>query len=322
MKTVILIGGNGFIGSECRCQLIKKGYKVITIDKIYPYREVDDTYNSNNHNIYESDVNDLIDYSRIFGYIDGSIVESVICFAAHKDLCDSYEVPFEYYQNNIQAVINSLRLARVTGAKSFIFSSSAAVYNDEGLLSTTEDSPTQAPSPYGYTKLVGERIVKDSCTQFGIPYYNLRYFNPIGATDATYDDSDSLFGCIKRSLETGSGVQVFGDDYNSIDGSCIRDFIDIRDLVSAHIFLMENRSKADSGIYNVGVGKPTTVLQVMQEVKDIYPSFEYSITSRREGDVVGSYADTTKINKLGWSCKYTLEDSIRSILEHKCTEFL
>lgn len=314
MKSVIVIGGSGYIGRECVAQLLDKGYKVINIDK-------NPIYEALHKNFYDIEFdlrNEFNLYSDLLNYLNGDVVQSVICFAAFKDLSESYEVPFEYYNNNLKVLLNSIEIAHRLQSKTFIFSSSAAVYNDEGLITTTEASPTQAPSPYGFTKLVGERIAIDSCNQYNIRCYCLRYFNPIGSTFSTKDDSESLFGNIKKCLNNNSELKIFGSNYESKDGTCIRDYIHIEDLVDAHIFCMSELPSKGSfvEILNVGTGLGTTVLEVCKTVQELIPRFKYSFAERRQGDVVGSYADVTRIKSYGWKPRFTIKDAIKSFIDH------
>lgn len=318
MRTVIVIGGNGYIGSECRKQLHDNGYNVINIDRNYDNNQFEDVDWSNFSTFY-LDMSKLIsdrDFELIKADINGGVVHGVICFAAYKDLCESFEVPFEYYDNNLKVLLNSLDLARRVGSKTFIFSSSAGVYDDVNEICTSEMSPATGPSPYGYTKLVGERIVIDSCNQFNMRGYCLRYFNPIGKTEFSEDNSTSLFGNIKNCLETGKEAKIYGGDYETPDGTCIRDYIDIRDLISAHIFAIEQLpyKGPSTGIFNVGTGKPLTVLEVMNEVKYLQPNFKFIIDGRRAGDSAGSYADTSKLNSYGWRCRYSISESIKTLI--------
>lgn len=324
MKYVLVFGGSGYIGSTVMMDLIKKGYNVINIDKVEQsnpyftqfygteiYRHISDDLSE--YRVNTSDVNlvGLEDYTR------GHEVIGAIHFAAYKDLPGSYEIPFDYYQNNLISLLTALRISKHLGAKRFIFSSSAGVYSDSLSGAVTEDMTTAGDSPYGYTKIVGERIVADVCRQFGIHGISLRYFNPIGKTQVSVDNSDSLFGNIKRCLQLKSKLTIFGGDYDTKDGTCVRDYIDLRDLSAAHIFCLESEFNSQAKPYdcfNVGTGTGTTVKEVAETVKSIKKDFQYEIGERRVGDAAGSYANPNRIFSRGFKCKYTLRDSIESLL--------
>lgn len=325
MKYVLVFGGSGYIGSTVMMDLIKKGYNVINIDKV----EQSNPYFTQFYgtDIYRYTCEDLSEYRlstsdvSLIGledYVRGHEVVGAIHFAAFKDLPGSYEIPFDYYQNNLISLLTALRISKHLGAKRFIFSSSAGVYSDKLSGAVTEDMETSGDSPYGYTKIIGERIVADTCRQFGIHGISLRYFNPIGKTSVSVDDSDSLFGNIKRCLQLKTPLTIFGGDYETKDGTCVRDYIDLRDLSSAHIFCLEgdfNAQKTPYDCFNVGTGTGTTVKEVADTVKSVKRDFEYKIGPRRIGDAAGSYANPSRIFSKGFKCCYTLRDSIESLLK-------
>lgn len=309
MKVCILVGGSGYIGTAICENLLDKGIKVINIDYKEPKFLIDNLIWINSDIRYLTN-NDLYKLDKsIYG---GNII-GLIHLAAYKDLPESYEVPFDYYTNNINSLMASLKLANSKRIKSFIFSSSAGVYSDDLQGAVTENSKTTGDSPYGYTKLVGERIVTDSCKQFGIKSINLRYFNPVGASTYSVDESDSLFGCILDCIKNNKELKIFGSDWvGSRDGTCIRDFIDLRDLAEAHYHAMT--LPVGNYTINVGTGTGSTVLEIANAVKSIYPDFKYKFVGRRDGDALGSYADTTYASSLGFKCTRSIIDSIKSLM--------
>jgi UDP-glucose 4-epimerase len=239
---------------------------------------------------------------------------SLIHMAAWKDLPGSYNNPLEYYRNNLFSTVNAAEIAGSLGCKSIIFSSSAAVYSDELSGCITESDKVTGDSPYGYTKLVGERIIQDIANQFGMRSYSLRYQNPIGCIEGvTVDTSDSMFGNILNSIKYDKEFIIFGGDYPTRDGTCIRDYISIQDIAKAHIYFMT--SEITPGIYNVGTGKGTSCLNVCKIVKDLYPEFRYKIGDRRPGDAAGSFADTTKLQSTGFRCDYIIYKVIKDIIK-------
>lgn len=317
MKSVIVIGGSGYIGSEICNQLLDKDYFVLNIDKLHS------PVNERNHKYFRELIINLQYYDRQKDYADieeelnGNDVKGVICLAAYKDLEESLYHPSAYYRNNLMCLLNALEIANQVRSKSFIFSSSAAVYDDSNTLECKEYfTPEIGGTPYGYTKLIGERIVGDVCQEYGIKGISLRYFNPVGRTKYSVDDSTSLFGNILKCIRNHQVAEIYGDKYDSIDGTCIRDYVDIRDVADAHIFMIEHHDSLPNGdIYNIGRGVQITVLDVMKAVKSIVPEFEYKISEPRFGDVVGSFANIDGIRNLGWTPKYTLNDSIKTLLD-------
>lgn len=312
MKVVIVLGALGYIGSECSAQLESAGYKVIRIDK------VSSIYCLNNLIRHDLTEGGLELGKRILDIVGGDSIEAIINFAAYKSLPDSIDNPLAYYENNLKVVMESLEMAKLLHPKKYIFSSSAAVYSNIGDGPVSESDQTYPRSPYGYSKLVGERIVIDTCNRIGVIPVCLRYFNPAGRTKDTVDLSDSLFSRIGLALnkDPEKSIKVFGTEYSTRDGSCIRDFIHISDLVDAHLFVIKNEDAC--GILNVGTGIGTTVLEVVEAASKVASTnrlkFKYEIDSRRSGDLPIVYANTSKINKLGWSPKHTVLDIVRSLI--------
>lgn len=321
MKIVYITGGSGYIGSTITYLMISRGYKVVNLDLV-DFKS-DKLIKSESAIWYQCDISDLNDvmdtYKQLILDNRGNDNFGFIHMAAWKDLPGSYNNPFEYYRNNIQGTINAAQIAHLLGCKTIIFSSSAGVYSEDAVGSIPEDYDTNCESPYGYSKLVGEKIITDMAAQYMMNSFNLRYCNPIGTLEGvSIDNSDSMFGNILNHLNDGK-FTIFGGDWNTYDGTCIRDYIDIRDIAEAHIHFLEYSNNL---IYelrdtvNVGTGNGVSCKLACDTVKILHPEFKYTIGPRREGDAAGSFADITKLTGYKFKCKYTLSDSIKSILDY------
>lgn len=312
METVIVTGASGYIGGSICKVLEQKGFKVIGIDR-------DFLNNDDKNELIVADLTNDEDVNHVKKCLQlnckGDGFYSMIHCAAWKDLGGSYRNPYEYYRNNVISTLNALQIAHIIGVKTFIYSSSAAVYDDNSVGAIKENTNLKGNSPYGYSKLCTERIVSDICRQYEITSYCLRYQNPMGAIDPEKIDlADSMFGNILNHLTDGKFI-IFGGDYNTSDGTCIRDYIDIRDLIKVHLELINMIKPNVHKVLNVGKGIPVTCKEVCDAVKLIEPGFKYTIGSRRSGDSAGSYADTTKLNRLGIICDIKLEDSISNLIK-------
>lgn len=317
MKIVYLAGGSGYIGTAITTLLLSNGYRVINYDLVQsPHKSI--TSNPN----YEWNQLDLsVPISTVIGksHNRGDEPFGFIHLAAWKDLNASIDNPYEYYRNNLGSLLNSLEFAHCLGCKNFIFSSSAAVYRDDAVGATKEISSELLSSytvknPYATTKSMGEIIVRDVATQFGMQYVNLRYCNPVGTDGLSIDLSTSMFGNIVKSIVEGSEFTIFGGDWDTEDGTCIRDYIDIRDVARAHLHFL-NIDKKDVAV-NIGTGKGVSCKEVCDYVCSRMPQFCYQIGDRRPGDAAGSYADSELLESYGFKCNYTYQDSIESILDY------
>ena len=313
MKSIIVFGGSGYIGSTVTDLLLAKGYKVLNLDKVEPNIKFSDNPNYKWNKFDLRNEYEFID-NATKEFIEDSAI-GAIHFAAFKDIEESYKYSFMYYDNNIKSLLTALSYSYELGVKTFLFSSSAAVYQDDKVGLVSEDAMNGfSDSPYGYTKVVGEQIVKDVCKEFEMKGVSLRYFNPIGCSSVSHDTSDSLFGSIWKCLLGDTELTIFGDDYPTRDGTPIRDYIDLRDLAEAHLYALLH-SELSYDVFNVGTGTGITVKEVAETVKSLNPKFKYKIGERRLGDSSGGYADITKIKKLGFKCQYTLKDSIKTLIK-------
>lgn len=255
-------------------------------------------------------------------------ISGVIHFAASKAVGESILRPLEYYENNIGPLLNLLQeIAKKTVDFPFIFSSSCTVYGQADQLPIDELTPTKkAESPYGNTKQIGEEILYDeSMANKCLRVVSLRYFNPIGAHPSN-EIGELPFGkpqnLVPFITQTAAGIQkklsVFGDDYPTTDGTCIRDYIHVVDLAKAHIIGLKRMTVKDQNknfeVYNLGTGRGNTVLEVIKTFEKISSlSLNYEISTRRKGDIIKAYADTTKANKvLGWKAELSLEEALIS----------
>ena len=254
-------------------------------------------------------------------------ITGVIHFAASKAVGESVKEPLMYYENNINTLVYMLQNLCQLHNKNFIFSSSCTVYGQADKLPVTESAPVKpAESPYGNTKQIGEEIIRDTCkVNEDLNAIALRYFNPIGAHPSS-DIGELPIGVPQNLVpyitQTAVGMRdqlsVFGDDYPTEDGTCIRDYIHVVDVAKAHVValerLIENKSDSNYEVFNLGTGKGSSVLEVIQSFEKVSgQKLNYKIVDRREGDVISAYADTTHANKvLGWKTESSLDDAMAS----------
>ena len=329
MGKVLVTGGLGFIGSHTVVELQNEGYDVVIIDDL-SNSSIDtlsriESITGKRPQFEQFDLKDKRNVQTFFQKNDDII--GVIHFAASKAVGESVEQPLMYYENNINSLVYVLTEVRKLTKSNFIFSSSCTVYGQAEQLPLTEDSPIQkAESPYGNTKQIGEDIVKDLChADANFSAVSLRYFNPIGAHgsgkigELPIGVPQNLVPFITQTaIGLREKLMVFGDDYDTPDGTCIRDYIHVVDLAKAHIIALERLVNGNNAsnyeIFNLGTGKGSSVLEVIKAFEDVSGvKLNYETTARRSGDVVSAYADTSKANSLlGWKAELTLEDSMRS----------
>ncbi|MGY0393449.1 UDP-glucose 4-epimerase GalE [Bizionia sp. KMM 8389] len=329
MDKILVTGGLGFIGSHTVVELQKKGFEVVIIDNLSNSSiEVLDgiTAVSGVTPIFEN--LDLKNKSAVQDFFSKyKDIKGVIHFAASKAVGESVQEPLMYYENNLNTLIYLLQCLSAKTTANFIFSSSCTVYGQADKMPITEDAPIKpAESPYGNTKQIGEEIIKDTCkVTTHLNAIALRYFNPIGA-HPTAKIGELPIGVPQNLVpyitQTGAGLReslsVFGNDYETPDGTCIRDYIHVVDLAKAHVValqrLLEGTNSSNYETFNIGTGVGSSVLEVINSFERIADkSLSYKFADRREGDVVSAYADTTKANKeLGWEAKSTLDEAMLS----------
>ena len=326
-KKILVTGGAGYIGSHTVVALHNAGYNAVIVDNFSNSSKTVmqglEEITGKSIPLYEIDCNDKTAMKAVFEK-EGNI-EGVIHFAAYKAVGESVKEPLKYYQNNIGSLLVLLELMEQLGVKNLVFSSSCTVYGQPDKLPVTEQTPTKpANSPYGRTKQMCEDILSD-LTKGKSPVRSvaLRYFNPVGAHES------ALIGELPNGVpanlipfvtQTAAGIReqitVFGNDYNTPDGTCIRDYIHVMDLADAHIKAFEYLdSVQETSFYdtiNVGTGKGNSVLEVLETFEKVSgQKVNYQIGDRREGDVEQVYANVDKAKKvLNWETKYDLDRSL------------
>lgn len=326
MKKILVSGGLGFIGSHTTVELINQGYQVLIVDNLSNSRmEVLDGIETITGVRPFFEKVDLTDRSLVEKVFKDNEIDSIIHFAAYKAVGESVAQPLSYYRNNLVSLINLIELSEEFNINNFVFSSSCTVYGEPESLPVTESFPKQpAESPYGNTKQIGEEIIEDYCkSNPSFRGISLRYFNPIGAHESAKIGELPLgvpSNLVPFITQTAMGLReklrVFGDNYNTPDGTCIRDYIHVVDLAKAHIAAMKYCKSMENNydFFNVGTGKGYSVLEVIKSfVKVSGEKLNYEIVDRRPGDVEKIYADTTKVNEvLGWSSKIELDEMMLS----------
>lgn len=330
MKSQILVtGGLGFIGSHTVVALQEKGFEVVIIDNLLN-SSIDVlagiTRITKKNPIFENlDLRNKEAVVEFFNrYPD---IEGIIHFAASKAVGESVENPLLYYENNLSSLIYLLKEMSSKKEANFIFSSSCTVYGQAEDLPISEDAPVkEAASPYGNTKQIGEEIIRDTCKVYpALKAISLRYFNPIGAHPSA-EIGELPIGTPQNLVpfitQTAIGkreeLAVFGNDYSTPDGTCIRDYIHVMDLARAHVTalerLMKNQAKDNYEVFNLGTGKGNSVLEVINSFERATGlTLPYRIADRREGDVVAAFADTKKANSvLKWKAEKDLDEALRS----------
>lgn len=330
MKAKILVtGGLGFIGSHTVVALQERGFEVVIIDNLSNSSlDVLGGITKITKTTPEFENIDLRNKQEVHEFFQKfPDIEGVIHFAASKAVGESVENPLLYYENNLNTLIYLLQQLNEKDQAKFIFSSSCTVYGQADELPITESAPVKtAESPYGNTKQIGEEIISDTCkVNSDFKAISLRYFNPIGGHPSAHIGELPLGtpqNLVPFITQTAIGkreeLSVFGDDYPTQDGTCIRDYIHVMDLAKAHVValekLLDNEEEANYQVFNLGTGTGNSVLEVVQAFEKVSgQKLPYKITGRREGDIVSAYADTTKANEeLGWVAESSLEDALES----------
>lgn len=332
-NTILVTGGLGYIGSHTVVELLHESFETVIVDnlgnsdirihdQIKKITGIAPTF-------YQVDVCDSYALQQIFLAHSPAVV---IHFAAHKSVAESIHDPLKYFQNNLNSLLNVLLTMRTCGVKRLVFSSSATVYGNPSELPATEQTSRQkALSAYGSTKQMGEDIIEKTATAEGMHAIALRYFNPVGAHES------GLIGELPRGIpnnlfpyimQTASGklskLTVFGDKYDTKDGTCIRDYIHVVDLAKAHVRACEKLLSAQQGgsydIYNIGTGNGISVMEVINTFRRITGvDLGYTVGAPRPGDAVEVYADASKaFTELGWKAERGIEEMIKSAWQWEC----
>lgn len=323
MKKILVTGGLGYIGSHTVVELVNHGYEPVIVDDLsntsLNMLEGIKSITGQDIPFFKEDVRNIDAMSTI---LKDNNIQAVIHFAAFKAVGESVQEPLKYYDNNIGGLVNLLKAMKAAHVKNIVFSSSCTVYGEPDVSPVNEQSPIKkANSPYGNTKQIGEEILADC--QF-LNTVALRYFNPIGA-HASAQIGELPLGVpnnlIPYITQTAAGIRekltVFGSDYNTKDGTCIRDYIHVTDLAIAHVKSLDYIEKHPDNqfeIFNIGTGNGLTVLEIIQAFENVNQlKLNYSIGPRRAGDVEKVWADASKAKQiLGWTAHLDLNEMVRS----------
>lgn len=328
-KQVLITGGTGYIGSHTVVEFIEAGYDVVIIDNLSNSKidalEGIKKITGIKPEFAEFDLTDKSKSDDFFKIHPN--IEAIVHFAAYKAVGESVDKPLMYYQNNLGSLMNLLELMKKYNTKSFVFSSSCTVYGEPEELPVKESSPVKpATSPYGNTKQISEEIIRDYMkVNPDLKSIALRYFNPVGAhASATIGElpigvPNNLVPFITQTaIGIRKKLSVFGDDYDTPDGTCIRDYIHVVDLAKAHVVatkrLLQNQNKSNFEMFNLGTGTGNSVFEVIKSFEKVSnQKLNYKVVGRRAGDVVKVYSDTKFANEeLGWKTEKNLDDMMLS----------
>ena len=328
MAKILVTGGCGYIGSHTIVDLLANGFDVISIDNFsrssnYAVAAIEKITGKRIKN-YEVDLKNFDDTLAVFQ--ENPDIAGIIHFAAYKAVGESVQEPLFYYENNIGSLVNILKCVQEFDIPHFVFSSSCTVYGNPDTSPVTEISEVKkAESPYGATKQMGEEILQNIAAAGGANVILLRYFNPVGAHPSALIGELPIGrpqNLVPAITQTAIGklpkMMVYGNDYPTRDGSCIRDYIHVCDIASAHTlalqYLLADKNAAACEIFNLGTGNGISVLEAIQTFEAVSgTSLNYEIGPRRAGDIVAIYANNEKaISKLGWKINYSIEDMMRS----------
>jgi len=325
---VIVTGGTGYIGSHTIVDLMEHGYEVVCIDNLSRSKEYALTgiekITGKKPLFYNLD---LCNRQLVFQLMkEHKDAVGIIHFAAYKTVPESVANPLLYYHNNLDSLLNLLEAIEIYGIPNFVFSSSCSVYGNAKELPVTEDTPFQeAESSYAHTKQIGEQMIQHFAKVHSNQFILLRYFNPIGAHpsgligEMLKNRPDNLVPYITQTaIRKLEQLTVFGGDYPTRDGSCIRDYIHVCDIAHAHTlavqYLIDNKNNSNCEIFNLGTGNGVSVLEAIQSFEKVaQQKLNYVVGNRRAGDVESIYANNGKANStLNWECKFSLDDAMLS----------
>lgn len=329
MSKILVTGGCGFIGSHTIVDLLENGFSVISVDDnsrstSYALNGIEQITGKKVKN-YTVDLKNFDETRAVFQ--ENPDISGIIHFAAYKAVGESVEEPIRYYENNIFGLINLLKCVQEFNIPNFVFSSSCTVYGNPDTIPVTEDSPIKkAESPYGATKQMGEQILQDFTRALaGLSTILLRYFNPVGAHPSTLIGEIPVGrpqNLVPVITQTAIGklpkMWVHGNDYDTRDGSCVRDYIHVCDIAHAHTlaiqYLASNKNKTRCDIFNLGTGDGVTVLEAIHMFEEVSGvKLNYEIGPRRAGDVIAIYANNNlAVTELGWKIRYNLRDMMQT----------
>jgi len=328
MNKILVTGGCGYIGAHTIIDLIENGFSPICIDNnsrstaalLTGIKEITGVSIKN----YKVDLANFDDTYAVFQ--ENTDIKGIIHFAAYKAVGESVNKPLMYFENNLFSLINILKCTKEFKVPNFIFSSSCTVYGSPDAIPVTEESPTKpAESPYGATKQMGEEIVRDVTKTGGLQSILLRYFNPVGAHPTALIGELPLGkpeNLVPAITQTAIGkikeLSVYGDDYPTRDGSCIRDYIHVCDIAHAHTlalqYLMENKNAEKCEVFNLGTGNGVSVLEAINAFEKVSgKKLNYKISPRRPGDIMAIYANNSLAKeRLNWNPKYSLDEMMET----------
>ncbi|MBN8836672.1 MAG: UDP-glucose 4-epimerase GalE [Sphingobacteriia bacterium] len=328
MKKILVTGGCGYIGSHTIVDLLENGFDVISVDDNsrstrYALSGIEKITGKKIKN-YTVDLKSFDDLYAIFQEHEN--IEGIIHFAAYKAVGESVAAPLLYYENNMFGLINLLKCVKEFSIPHFVFSSSCTVYGNPDIIPVTEQSPTKpAESPYGATKQMGERIIQDFSAVEKTKSILLRYFNPVGAHPSNEIGELPLgkpMNLVPAITQTAIGklpkMLVYGNDYDTRDGSCLRDYIHVSDIAHAHTlaiqYLINQKNKTQCDIFNLGTGNGVTVLEAIKTFEEVSGTkLNYEIGPRRAGDVIAIYANNDcAVQELGWKIQFGLKDMMQT----------
>ncbi|MBH2003439.1 MAG: UDP-glucose 4-epimerase GalE [Sphingobacteriia bacterium] len=324
MSKILVTGGTGFIGSHTIIDLIENGFEVISIDDFSRSTSIAlsgiEKITGKKIKNYSVDLKNFEETQAVF--MEHTDIDGIIHFAAYKAVGESVEEPILYYENNMFGLINLLKCVQEFGVPNFVFSSSCTVYGNPDVIPVTEQTPIKpAESPYGATKQMGETVIRDFTKATATNAILLRYFNPVGAHPSGHIGELPVGrpqNLVPAITQTAIGklpkMTVHGNDYDTRDGSCVRDYIHVSDIAHAHTlaiqYLLEEKNETACDVFNLGTGKGVTVLEAIQAFEKVSGvQLNYAIGPRRAGDVVAIYANNeAAVKKLGWNILYGINE--------------
>ncbi len=325
MKNILVTGGAGYIGSHVVVELAAAGYRPVILDN---FSTSDKSALQGINKLAGQPVTvieaDYQDAEKLNTAVEQESIDGIIHIAAYKAVGESVEQPLMYYQNNVAGFVTLLETALAAGVNNVVFSSSAAVYGNPSSPQVTEEEPCNPENPYGWSKFMCDIIIRDTCrANPDLKGIDLRYFNVVGSHESAIigespkGKPQNLLPIIVEAVTTDTPLTVYGDDYPTADGTCLRDYIHVVDLAKAHVAALVKAQEQKTGgyeMYNLGTGKATSVLELIEAFERVNGvKVPYEIGGRRAGDPVEYFAVPDKANReLGWRTELTIEDAVRS----------
>jgi UDP-glucose 4-epimerase len=325
MKNILITGGAGYIGSHVVVELASAGFRPIVLDNFNNSDEAAlkrlEKLVGKPVTFYEAAYQDAAVLKKA---IEQESIDGIIHIVGYKAVGESVENPLKYYRNNVAGFVGLLEMVLACNVNNFVFSSSAAVYGNPPTSEVTETAPCNPENPYGWSKRMDEIMLRDTCRAHpDLRGIALRYFNVVGSHDSAIIGESpksiltNLLPIIVQAVATDTPLTVYGDDYDTPDGTCLRDYIHVIDLARAHVAALQKSFDEPAGsyeVYNIGTGRPTSVMELITTFERVNKvKVPYKIGARRAGDPVSYYAIAEKANhKLGWHATQTIEDAVRS----------